>query len=96
VAYVPNSYFTARLIGYPVIEQLKDVFPALVLSVLAGAAMLLLNSLNMVIEIPIIVLLIQILAGMAIYIGTALILKLEIQNVIWGLCRERIVKSSAK
>jgi O-antigen/teichoic acid export membrane protein len=32
LAYIPNSYFSAKLINYPVREQLEDVMPCLALS----------------------------------------------------------------
>jgi len=34
VAYIPNSYYSKKLVGYSVAEQLRDFFPALVLSCL--------------------------------------------------------------
>lgn len=36
LAYLPNSYFSARLINYPVSEQIKDFIPGLLLSMLLG------------------------------------------------------------
>lgn len=38
IAYVINSHYTGKFIGYPVGEQLKDVFPIVGITVLAGAA----------------------------------------------------------
>ncbi|MBE0508068.1 MAG: lipopolysaccharide biosynthesis protein [Marinospirillum sp.] len=36
LAYLPNSYFAARLINYPAREQIKDFVPGLLLSMLLG------------------------------------------------------------
>lgn len=36
LAYIPNSYFSAKLINYPVREQIKDFLPGLALSLLVG------------------------------------------------------------
>lgn len=32
IAYIPNSYYSKKLVGYSVTEQLRDFYPALVLS----------------------------------------------------------------
>lgn len=36
LSYIPNSYFSAKLINYPAREQMKDFMPALILSILLG------------------------------------------------------------
>ncbi len=38
LAYLPNSYFSERLIGYPAKEQIADVMPGLLLSLAVGGS----------------------------------------------------------
>lgn len=37
LAYLPNSWFTGRLIGYSFVEQIADVYPVAIASVAAGS-----------------------------------------------------------
>lgn len=37
ISYIPNSYFSSRLIGYSVVEQIKDIMPNLSLTVIVSA-----------------------------------------------------------
>lgn len=39
VAYIPNSYLTAKLINYPITEQVRDFFPSFLLSILVAAVL---------------------------------------------------------
>lgn len=36
LSYLPNSYFSAKLINYPASEQIRDFVPGLLLSMLLG------------------------------------------------------------
>jgi len=38
ISYYLNSYYTGVLIGYPIREQLRDLFPYLILAVMMGMA----------------------------------------------------------
>ena len=44
VAYYLNSYWSGRLIGYSIAEQLKDVFPSFLLAGFVGASLYLLGA----------------------------------------------------
>ena len=74
LATVINSHPNAKLLGYSYIEQIKDMFPSVVLSLFMGLAIYPVTFL----QIPLIaVLLIQVLLGVVIYIGLSQLFKLE-------------------
>ena len=96
VAYIPNSYFTARLIDYSIIEQLKDVFPALVAACLAGGVMLYSERILMITGIPFLALILQVCIGSLSYLILAMFMKIDIQNTLWGICKDRLIKMSTR
>ena len=87
LAYLPNSYFAMRLIGYSPGEQIKDVLPALVSALFAGAIMVFIDKVFATGESSIIMFLIlQISVGGVIYLAAAKILKIGSQKLIWEIC----------
>jgi len=95
LAYLPNSYFTARLISYPPSEQIKDVCPALLSSASAGGVLLLINKIA-IIKISMLILALQVLAGFVVYLLLSKILKVESQEMIWEICHASICKKFCK
>ncbi len=86
LAYLPNSYFAMRLIGYPPREQIKDVLPALFSALSAGAVMVFIDKVFASGESSIMFLILQISAGGVIYLVAANILKIESQTLLWKIC----------
>ena len=95
LAYLPNSYFTARLISYPPSEQIKDVCPALLSSASAGGVLLLINKIA-IIKISMLILALQVLAGFVVYLLLSKILKVESQEMIWEICHASFCKKFCK
>jgi len=88
-AYIPNSFFSTRLIGYPAREQLQDILPTLAITllcsgVLVAAGMLLEPVLNLGFSV-----FVQILIGGSFYLLSARIIKLEAQRLLWDILKER-------
>lgn len=76
-AYIPNSYFSSKLIGYSVKEQLTDVSPSLLASFIAGVGALLAGIAANGLGNPIITLAIQAPAACSIYILACFAMKIE-------------------
>lgn len=72
---VINAIPNKKLLHYSWLEQLKDILPNLALAVVMGVPVFLLNYLPLP---TIVVLLLQILTGCAIYVGLSVVLKLEV------------------
>ena len=89
LAYLPNSYFSAKLIGYTVKEQLRDISPSLFAALLGGAAALLTGELVAFTQSPPITLLVQIPTACIVYFLTSQMMKIAIQETIIGLAREK-------
>lgn len=92
VAYLPNSYFSSKLIGYGPFEQIKDVLPALLAAVIAGVGA---HGLGLLLQRPednLFVLMAQGLAGMGIYFLVASMFKLQIQEVFFLLLKKHVTK----
>ena len=83
-----NAYPNSKLIEYRYFEQLKDIFPSMVISLLMGGVVFIVTLL----ELPdIATLLIQIVLGAAVYIALSLIFKIDTFNYI--LCAVKNRKS---
>jgi O-antigen/teichoic acid export membrane protein len=97
LAYVPNSHFSARLLAYPAREQLGDVFPTFIAALAAMAACsgtgFILSCLG---ASPLLSLPLQALTGGGTYLLAARILRLEAQETLWNLARERLAKRSCR
>jgi Membrane protein involved in the export of O-antigen and teichoic acid len=89
LAYIPNSYFSARLINYPAKEQLGDVIPTLGIALLSGAVMFLIGLLPDS-EASLLIFLSQVIVGGIFYILLSWVIKLEAQTQLWGLCKSRL------
>lgn len=91
-AYIPNSYFSARLINYPAKEQLMDVLPTLGIALLSGAVMFLIGLLPDS-NASLLIFFSQVIVGGVSYILLSLVIKLEAQMQLWGLCKSRLTAS---
>ena len=75
LGYIPNSYYSNRLINYPLKEQLIDFMPALVLSGIVGGLMFLLT--NILDLTALTELLIFAIFGVTLYLTVAYTLNME-------------------
>lgn len=92
LSQIINTWPNRKLLGYSYFEQMKDILPAILLAVLMGICVYWLKYLEWN-ELPI--LLLQIIAGGAIYIAGSRLLKLESYQYIKDLLRKVRNKSSA-
>ena len=74
VATIINTYPNRKLIGYSYRHQISDLLPNFMLSAAMGAAVMALGSLPVA---PLLLLVIQVLAGAAVYVGLSLLFKNE-------------------
>ena len=85
-----NASPNKKLLGYSYLEQLKDIMPSFLLSMLMCGVTLSLNFLHLG---SLVTMLLQVIVGAAIYIGLAKLFKLEcftyIKNLIAGFLRSK-------
>lgn len=74
VATIINTYPNRKLIGYSYRHQISDLLPNFMLSAAMGAAVMALGNLPVA---PLLLLVIQVLAGAAVYVGLSLLVKNE-------------------
>ena len=74
VATIINTYPNRKLIGYSYRHQISDLLPNFMLSAVMGAAVMALGNLPVA---PLLLLVIQVLAGAAVYVGLSLLVKNE-------------------
>lgn len=80
-----NASPNKKLIGYSYIEQMKDFVPNILLSVVMGFCVWWIQYLSL----PLIVILVlQAIAGVAIYIGLSVVLKMDSFFYVWQLVKE--------
>ena len=96
LAYIPNSYFSAKLIGYTAKEQMKDVSPSLLASVIAGTGALLAGTAVGSLRSPGITLAVQVPVACGVYVLASFILKIGIQATLWMIIKERMGKLTGK
>lgn len=82
---VPNK----KLIGYSLKEQMKDIFPAIMVSVIMGAAV---YALSFIIKNTLILLIAQVCAGILVYLGLSALFKMEAYNYLLTLLKEKLAK----
>lgn len=82
VALFINSYPNKKLVGYPIFEQLWDVFPAACASVIMLAVVLMVGKLSFA---PIVILVLQIVTGVAVYLLISVTAKLKAFGMAWDI-----------
>ncbi len=87
-----NSFPNRKLLNYNYFEQVKDLFPSLIISIIMFIIVYSFNFINLNMYI---LLIIQILVGVIIYFGLAYILKLESLNYMIEILRSFLKKKEA-
>lgn len=88
IAYYLNSYFTGKLISYPISEQMRDVMPALIISCIMGGAVYGLTLFQL--SNDYILVIIQIILGAGLYIGLCCLTRIPAFLEIMGLIKPRL------
>ncbi len=90
IAYYLNSYWSGKLIGYSFTQQIKDIFPSFFLALVVNALIFSLSFL--VIKSLLIVLIIQISAGLLLTISICELLKFKDYIYIKNIAFEKLIK----
>ena len=84
-----NAYPNKKLIGYSYFEQMKDILPSFVASIMMCGVVLLLSR----IQLPLVMLLmVQVFAGCVIYVVLTFVLRLTPGLLIWEMLKPYIKK----
>lgn len=89
LSQIINSWPNWKLLDYNYIEQLRDILPSIIIATGMGICVYFIGFFPMPITIT---LLIQIIAGAAIYIGVSVILKLEEFEYLLGMIKSFLKK----
>lgn len=94
LALVPNTYFSARLVGYSLFDQIKDVVKPMAAAALAGIVAWWAAQ----VEMPMLILslLFAGMVGMLVYILASLLLRAEGARMIWVKVFDRLTKKFGK
>lgn len=87
IAYGLNSHYSAPLIGYSTVQQLRDFAPYLLMSLLMGACM---YGAGLAIGPSLPKLMVQVLAGAGIYVGLICVLRRPMLAEVVRLARQAI------
>ena len=80
-----NSYPNKKLINYAYLEQMRDIFPSLILALVMCGIVLQIEKIGMGIWAT---LLVQIIVGVAIYVALSAIFRLEPFKIILDMLRK--------
>lgn len=89
LSQIINSWPNRKLLGYGYLEQVKDVAPGIVLAVGMGICVYFIGFISLP---TVITLVIQIVAGAAIYVSISAILRLEEFNYLLGMIKSFLKK----
>lgn len=90
ISYFLNSFYTARFLNYPAIEQICDFAPLLFISVFMGFAVYLVNFLNITHDV--FLLFAQILTGICVYLAFCRIARVSTFMEYADIIRPQIIK----
>lgn len=93
ISLIINSYPNIKLLNYSYKEQLKDVIPSLILSIIMGAAVYSIQFIGISAGLT---LLIQIFIGLIIYIMLARIFKIECYTYLFNTLRGFFINKTEK
>lgn len=86
ISYLPNSYFSGKMIDYPAREQIVDFFPNLLLSAIIATAVYF--CVELLVMPPLVKLFIFCPLAVAAYIAASLILKLKAIYIVEQIIRD--------
>lgn len=89
IAMVINSYPNKKIINYSYVDQMKDIFPALVLSIIMAVVLIPLQTISIS---SIALLLMDIVVGAVVYIALSAIFKLEAYNYLFNYLKHFVNK----
>ena len=88
ISQVINSWPNKKLLEYSYIEQLKDIFPSIILSIVMGGSVYVLQFAGFSLMLTLIL---QVLMGITVYIGMSWLFKIKsfsyLQNVLSGILK---------
>ena len=90
---VVNAFPNSKLLGYSYFEQIKDLFPTIVISIIMGISVYSVNLLNMS---NIVTLVVQILLGVVVYILCSVIFKNETFKYVLNIIKSVLKKRNTK
>lgn len=82
-----NAFPNKKLIGYSYFEQMKDILPSFLASIIMCGCVLLIGQLKLPVAA---LLLIQVLAGVAVYVLLSVVMKLEAFRLLLNMLRSRM------
>lgn len=89
ISQIINSWPNKKLLEYRYVEQLKDIFPSIILSVIMGGSVYSIQLLGFGLVLT---LFLQVLIGILVYIGLSWLFKLEsfiyMLNLLRGICKK--------
>ena len=88
-----NAFPNRKLLGYSYIEQIKDIAPSLVLSLIMAAVVLLVGNLDINLMLKMVL---QVITGVIVYAGLAKLFKLECFEYILNTAKGFLAKRSSK
>ena len=93
ISQLINSGPNRKLIDYSYVEQLKDMFPQICISLVMGAVVYFIPYIGLN---NLVTLIIQVIVGAAVYIVLSKLFKIESFEYIWGTIKEFMKKRSRK
>lgn len=94
IAYFINSYYSAELLNYSTMQQIKDVTPAFIASIFMG--IIVYFSEGILPNNNLIKLIVQTIIGLVVYVGASKIAKIEEFNTIYELIGSILKKLGLK
>lgn len=94
IAYFINSYWTGRMIDYPILEQVVDILPSFFIALIMGTGVFVTGFFTPF--SPMVKLIIQIMIGALIAIGTSIIIRLDAFIVIQEIVLQAFMKRQEK
>lgn len=88
-----NSWPNKKLLGYGYLEQLRDILPGILIAVVMGVCVMPLRWLPLPL---IVILLLQVVTGAAVYILLSKLFKLEAYGYLLGIIRQYLPKKKGK
>ena len=88
LALIPNTYFSARLVGYSFFDQIKDVMKPLIAGTLAGLSSWFVSQTGT--SILFLSLFFSSVVGVAVYLLASLLLSAEGARIVWNKVSNRL------